>query len=82
MPVVLRVGPYRFVIYGDEPDEPPHVHVKRDRSEAKFWLSPVRLAHATGYRATELRKIARLIEAHRDPLIDAWNNRPRPGDRA
>lgn len=81
MPVVLRIGPYRFVIYVDEPDEPPHVHVKRDRADAKFWLSPVRLSHATGFRASELRRITRTIEAHRAPLLDAWNNRSRPSAR-
>ena len=81
MPVVLRVGPYRFIIYVDEPDEPPHVHVKRDRADAKFWLSPVRLAHATRFRPAELRRIAKIIEAHRDPLTDAWNDLLRPDDR-
>ncbi len=80
MPVVLRFGPYRFVIYSDEPAEPAHVHVKRDRAEAKFWLSPVRLSHATRFRAAELRRIVRIIEAHQDPLINAWNRRPRPDD--
>jgi hypothetical protein len=40
MPNILRVGPYRFFIYSNEGDEPPHVHVRRDRKLAKFWLSP------------------------------------------
>ena len=40
MPVVLRVGPYRFYFYSHEPKEPPHVHVDREDRSAKFWLDP------------------------------------------
>ncbi len=36
MPNVLRIGPYSFVFYGSDMNEPPHVHVKRDQREAKF----------------------------------------------
>jgi hypothetical protein len=44
MPTVLFEGPYRFYFYmRDLLTEPPHVHVERDRDEAKFWLDPVRL---------------------------------------
>lgn len=81
MPTILRVGPYRFLIYSNEPDEPPHIHVRRDRSEAKFWLAPTRLEHARGFRAVELRRIARIIDEHQAFLLDAWNDRSRPGDQ-
>ena len=36
MPIVLRIGPYRFGFFASDIDEPPHVHVKRERFEAKF----------------------------------------------
>ncbi len=78
MPTVLRIGPYRF-FYAGEGDEPPHVHVGRDRAEAKFWLDPVALARSKGYSAPELRRLERLTDEHRDLLLDAWNQRPRPG---
>ena len=41
MPTVFRSGPYRFYFYSHEPNEPPHVHIDRDESSAKFWLDPV-----------------------------------------
>ena len=44
MPVALRIGPYRFYFWSRENHEPPHIHVGRDRVEAKFWLEPVALA--------------------------------------
>lgn len=34
-------GPYRFFFYSFDGDEPTHVHVRRDRQHAKFWLAPV-----------------------------------------
>ena len=78
VPVVFRLGPYRFLIYSNEPDEPPHVHVKRDGAVAKLWLAPVRLGRASGFAALELRRIARLVATHETLLFDAWNSRPRP----
>jgi len=36
MPTILRVGPYRFFFYSADGEEPPHVHVERDDSVAKF----------------------------------------------
>jgi Domain of unknown function (DUF4160) len=48
MPTVLRNGPYRCYFYAGDREEPPHVHVERDATVAKFWLDPVRLARAVG----------------------------------
>jgi hypothetical protein len=72
MPTVLREGPYRVYFYSHEPNEPPHVHVDRDESSAKFWLQPVALAWNLGFRAPELRDIERLIARHQRTLLEAW----------
>src|SRR5438270_11724045 len=32
LPSVLRSGPYRFFFYSADQDEPPHIHVERDRA--------------------------------------------------
>ncbi|MCP4709688.1 MAG: DUF4160 domain-containing protein [Planctomycetes bacterium] len=42
MPIVLRIGSYRFYFYSHEPNEPVHVHI--DNLSTKFWLQPVHLA--------------------------------------
>jgi hypothetical protein len=73
MPTVLRVGPYRFFFYAGDGGEPPHVHVERDASEAKFWLDPVRLERSRGFRAKEINQIRELIEAHHELLLEGWN---------
>jgi hypothetical protein len=75
MPTVLRLGPYRFYFYSHEPNEPPHVHIDRDRESAKFWLEPVGLARNLGFYAKELRKLQKLVEKHQDMLLEAWYGR-------
>ena len=57
MLTVLREGPYRFFFYASDREEPPHVHVERDRQTAKFWLQPVRLQRSGGLRPSEIRRV-------------------------
>ena len=73
MPTVLRSGPYRFYFYSSDGGEPPRVHVARDELEAKFWLDPVRLAHSAGFRPSDIRRIASIIEENQQQLLGAWD---------
>ncbi len=73
MPTVLRVGRYRFAFFSNENPEPPHVHVKADGDQAKFWLDPIELAFNYGFKAHELNEIERLIRQHQAELIEAWH---------
>ena len=74
MPTLLRVGPHRLFCYAGDRDEPPHVHVERDREEAKFWLSPVRLQNNKGFSRTEINNIQKLVEENQEQLLVGWNN--------
>ena len=49
-----------------------HVHVRRDRQQAKFWLVPVELAWNGGFSARELNEIRRLVVEHETEIIEAW----------
>ena len=76
MPVVLRVGGLRFLFYSNEgdPREPPHIHVRDGRDEAKFWLTPsVSLAYNDGLDARTLNRVQKLVEKHRTTLERAWH---------
>ena len=68
MPTVFRHGPYRFYFYSHDFGEPPHVHVDRDRSSAKFWLEPVSCARNHGFAEVELRRLERLVAGRRPEL--------------
>jgi Domain of unknown function (DUF4160) len=71
---VLRHGPYAFVFFSSDQTEPPHIHVTRDRAIAKYWLEPVSLAKNQGFKKPALKKIAKLVEQYREPLIEAWHD--------
>lgn len=76
MPVVFRNRGRRYHFYSDEgdPREPVHIHVTAAGCEAKFWIEPeVRLARQLGYSERELRDLARVVEANRDRIEEAWH---------
>ncbi len=50
-----------------------HVHVKRNRHVAKFWLAPIELAKNVGFPDHEANRIERLVAEHRDFLMEAWH---------
>ena len=74
MPTVFQDGPYDFVFFSSDEREPPHIHVKRDRQIAKFWLRPISLAKNRGFRQHELNQIERLVVKHQRILLEAWND--------
>jgi len=73
MPTVLRTGPYRFFFVSLDYDEPPHVHVRRENRVAKFWLDPVALQETGRFSRTELNGIAKLVNEHREYLLERWH---------
>jgi hypothetical protein len=73
VPTVHRSGPYHFLFFSSDREEPVHIHVKRDRQIAKFWLVPVSLANNRGFRQHELDRIARLVVEWENRLIEAWH---------
>ena len=74
MPTVLRLGPYSFIFFSSDRGEPPHIHVTRERSVAKFWLEPVSLLINRGFREHEVRRIMRLVSQHHATLLEAWHD--------
>jgi len=74
MPTALTLGPYHFLFFSTDRSEPPHIHVSRDKSLAKFWLEDVSLAKSKGFADHELNVIERLVVEHRDTLRKAWDD--------
>ena len=74
MPKVPGIpGPYTFFFYSFDCNEAMHVHVRRDRQHAKFWLAPVELAWNHGFGPRELNLLRRLVVEHEQSLTEAWN---------
>lgn len=77
MPVIFRWSGCRFHFYSDEgnPREPVHIHVRRGRDNAKFWLHPeVRVAYNKGFSPREQSELIRAVEARRDEIERVWND--------
>jgi hypothetical protein len=72
MPTVLRTEGFRFYFYSHETNEPPHIHVDRENSTAKFWVEPVSLARNIGFTPQDLRNIQNIIKKHQVLFLEKW----------
>ncbi len=73
MPTILRIGGYPFYFYSHEPNEPPHAHVEKAEATGNVWLGRVEFAKQRGFRSKERNAILSIVEAHRQPMLEAWN---------
>jgi hypothetical protein len=73
MPTVLRLGAYRFFFYAGDRNEPAHIHVEHEDSQAKFWLDPIRLERSRGFGRADLRRIPRLVAENRTHFLRTWH---------
>ncbi len=76
MPVLLRYDGFRFFFYSHEgdPREPPHVHVRKDDCEAKFWLTPVvRYAWNKRFDVRTMKMLETIVKEHRLEFEEKWH---------
>jgi hypothetical protein len=75
MPIFLKVGAFRFYITSFDCNEPPHIHVSKDRKEAKYWLQKtgVKLADNKGFTLTEIFNIEKVILENINLLKVKWH---------
>ena len=72
MPTVLRWNGYRFYFFSNGGAEPPHIHVDKGGSTAKYWLQPVALARNIGYSARDLRDLEAKVAAESLAFLEKW----------
>lgn len=72
MPTVLRWNGYRFYFFSNEGSEPPHIHIDKAGSTAKFWLADIRLARNIGFSAREIAELSAKVVAERETFLEAW----------
>lgn len=73
MPTIYRYKGFRFHFFSGEGNEPPHVHIRRNPDNCKFWLRPVELAYNDGMKLQELTELQRVVEEHRDEFLRKWH---------
>jgi len=75
MPKVLDHEGYRYFFFSNEGDplKPAHIHVRKDRKIAKFWLEPdVSLAKTWGFQSRELNAIRNIVEDNQEMFKKRW----------
>lgn len=73
-PSVFREKGYRFYFLSNEEDR-IHIHVTSEYGEAKFWIEPiVSLAVSYGLNPKKLNEIQKIVEEHKDEIVEAWKN--------
>ncbi len=71
MPVVVRFGRFKFVIYPKD-HRPAHVHVVSPSAEAKFDLATGQCLASWGYSQRTIGQLQSLVDSNRDLLKEAW----------
>lgn len=72
MPTILRTGGYRFFFYIND-HHPPHIHVEKERSTAKFFLQNAELVKSKRFNASELSEIRNIILENIELFKTKWN---------
>ena len=76
MPTILEWRGYKFFFYSNEGDplEKPHIHVRKDKNIAKFWLEPeVILAYSWGFSSKELNLLEKQVENNINLFRSRWD---------
>ena len=76
MPTILMILGWRFFFYGNERDEPIHIHCRKAEAEAKYWLDVEGFqaieAHSYNMSQADTRIVRRIIFEHFDYIVDEW----------
>lgn len=74
MPTVLQIRGYRFFFYIND-HYPPHIHIEKDRSTAKFFLKNAELVKSKRFNASELNEIRKIILENNELFKSKWDER-------
>ncbi|OAO00580.1 hypothetical protein A8B75_18170 [Sphingomonadales bacterium EhC05] len=77
MPKIFEWQGYRFYFYSNEgnPREPVHVHVRKARDTAKFWIRPeISVAYNRGFSSNVLSRLIAVIEGRGDEIERQWHD--------
>lgn len=76
MPKIYEIKGFKFFFYSNEgdPRENYHIHVRKDQSIAKFWLTPnVILASSYGFQPKDLTFLQKVTEEKQQLFKEKWD---------
>jgi len=74
MPTILIERGYRFFFYIND-HHPPHIHIEKNRSTAKFLLKNAELVKSKRFIASELNEIRKIILENIELFKTKWDER-------
>ena len=80
VPTVLLIDGYRFFFFSNENREPPHVHIEKGDSVAKWWLIPLREEWTSGFSPAQRRRIHTIIVENEATILEQWNEHFETGE--
>lgn len=73
MPVVLRFGRFKVVIYPKD-HAPAHVHVLADGAEAKFDIKTGKCVAVYGFSSRTVSQLSKIVLENTDLMMEAWRD--------
>jgi hypothetical protein len=73
MPTVLRWRGWIFLFYSADWWEPPHVHARKGRQEAKFWLSDCSVAAVRRVPHHEVTALQQKVREYQAEFLEKWH---------
>lgn len=73
MPRIFEWKGWRFEFYSLDRFEPPHVHIRRDRKEAKIWLHTLEVARNKRCTDKELNELTVVVRENRQAFLEKWH---------
>ena len=74
MPTLLIWHGHKFRFYAMDMDEPPHVHIIKDRKSLKVWLRNLEVAQNRGYTDQEVGRLLAVVAERREEWMGAWDD--------
>ena len=77
MPKIFEWQGYRFYFYSNEgnPREPVHIHVRKGRDTAKFWIRPeISVAYNRRFSSNVLSQLIAVIEGRAEEIERQWHD--------
>ena len=73
MPTLFIIFGFRFMFYSND-HTPIHIHVIKDRCEAKYNVEPVELVFSHGFKRHDLSLIESIVLENKEIIIERWRS--------
>ena len=73
MPTLFIIFGFRFMFYSND-HTPIHIHVIKDRCEAKYNVEPVELVFSHGFKRHDLSLIESIVLENKEVISERWHS--------